>query len=210
MAYGVIFDFDGVMADSMKLLARVEAAVLKEFGVEVSTEEIMSRFAGYTDRDFFVHYIEKHGLGVSWVELSRQKALLVNQRRLEIEPVDGALDLISLLFDHGFLLAIGSGSSKAYVQSFLQRYELERFFSAVVTADDVRRGKPDPETFLQAADQLGLSPSACTVIEDGTAGMVAARAAGMRCIGLQSAPNGPADRLVSSLSELSLKDFVSA
>lgn len=206
MPKAVIFDFDGVIVDSSKLLATVESRVLCVNGAQVLPEQIQHKYSGFTDKDFFNHFIEEHHLEVHWLELARQKALLLNGSRLEIELVPGVLDLIELLVENGFLLSIGSGGSASYIKAILKKYKLEDRFLAVVTADDVAFGKPAPDTFLKAADMIGVKPSFCTVIEDGAAGMTAAIAAEMRCIGL-GAQKGPADKFVQSLTELTLADF---
>lgn len=98
--------------------------------------------------------------------------------------VPGARAFLQTLHQAGLPLALCSSSRNA--RMVLQSLKLDRLFAATVTGHDITRPKPDPEIFLRGAELLGVEPSACLVFEDATSGVAAARAAGMRCIGVGS------------------------
>jgi beta-phosphoglucomutase-like phosphatase (HAD superfamily) len=102
-------------------------------------------------------------------------------------PVPGVLTFIVELSERGIPKAVATGASPRSVRQFLEGLGLTDHFPVVVTADDVSRGKPDPEVYLTAADRLGVAPESCLVFEDSLAGISAALAAGMSCVGLTTA-----------------------
>ena len=104
--------------------------------------------------------------------------------------------------------AIASAAPRANVETILEALHTADCFEAIVSAEDVHRGKPDPEVFLAAADKLGVSPKHCIVVEDALHGIEAARAAGMKSIGVtRSGKPLPADLAKKSLAELAANAF---
>jgi HAD superfamily hydrolase (TIGR01509 family) len=119
--------------------------------------------------------------------------------------------VIDALHAAGFVLALGSSGPPGNVALVLEKLERREKFAGVVTGMDVTRGKPDPQVFLLAAERIGVAPLRCLVIEDAAAGVAAAKAAGMKCIGLATAGRDPkvlarADRVVTSLREIAPSD----
>ena len=135
----------------------------------------------------------------------------VEYRRLAEErgltPLPGAADWLVRLQATGWKQAIASSAPRLNVDVMLRALKLEHYFDAIVASEDVTKGKPDPEVFLTAAARLGLPASRCIVVEDATAGVEAARRAGMRSIGVSRAAVLPADVFVRSLSDLPLGAF---
>ncbi|MFW5841295.1 MAG: HAD family hydrolase, partial [Planctomycetota bacterium] len=123
--------------------------------------------------------------------------------------MDGAEQLIERLDEAGFRLAVGSSGPRENVQAAMENLPGASRFAAVVTGNDVSRGKPHPEVFLKAAERLGVHPGRCAVVEDAVAGLQAATAAGMVAIGLtgttqRQALDSQADMVVESLHDLSV------
>ena len=112
--------------------------------------------------------------------------------------------------------AVGSSAPPGNLDLLLGLTDTRRYFGAVVTGDDVRRGKPDPEVFLTAAAKLGVASSQCVVFEDAVAGVEAAKAGGMRCVAVTFVGHHPADKLsaagadliVASLDEVTVAEIV--
>ncbi|MBT4867016.1 MAG: HAD-IA family hydrolase [Planctomycetaceae bacterium] len=126
--------------------------------------------------------------------------------------MDGAFDLLSALHAADFALAVGSSGPADNVQMVIEKLGAVDFFSAAITGSDVDRGKPDPQVFQLAAERLGVSANRCVVVEDAPVGIAAARAAGMKCIGIASTGRTreelrAADLVVGSLREVSVVDF---
>jgi HAD superfamily hydrolase (TIGR01509 family) len=125
-----------------------------------------------------------------------------------IEPLPGAFDWVQWLHGHGWRQAIASAAPRANIKTILEALRWTNYFEEIVSAEDVHRGKPDPEVFLFAANKLGIAPERCIVVEDAPHGIEAARAAGMKSIGV-----GPdrtalkADLVVQSLDRLAPNAF---
>jgi beta-phosphoglucomutase len=135
----------------------------------------------------------------------------VEYRRLAAEcgltPLPGAAEWLVRLQASGWKQAIASSAPRLNVNVMLRALKLEHYFDAIVSSEDVTRGKPDPEVFLTAAVHLGVPPSRCIVVEDAPAGVEAARRAGMRSIGVRRTGTLAADITVRSLEDLDAHAF---
>jgi beta-phosphoglucomutase len=146
----------------------------------------------------------------------RKEAAFREILRADFPAMPGARELLRSLRDAGFALAVGSSGPPENVELVLGELGARPLFAAVVTARDVTRGKPDPQVFLIAAERLGVPPERCAVVEDAPAGIAAAKAAGMKSVGLASTGRtreqlAGADLVVDSLAELSpevLRDLI--
>ena len=205
--HAVIFDMDGVISDTQALAAQVESELLKKHHVDHPGQWYTERYAGTPHAVMFhellpglsqediLFLVEK-----TWTSLLEQVP--------NVLPVPGIHHLLETLARKGYLLAVASTSKREYVDKVLSTLDVMPFFHAIVTGDEVAKGKPSPDIFLLAAKRLGVPPEHCTVIEDGAAGMKGAKAAGMRCIGLVATPDAtskeqvPADCTVSRLEEI--------
>ena len=128
-------------------------------------------------------------------------------RREGMVALPRAREWVSRLRDGGWLQAIASSAPRANVEVMLQSVGISALIDAVVSAEDVTHGKPDPEVFLAAASRLGIPPARCVVVEDAEAGIEAARRAGMRSIGVNTTTPLAADVYVQSLADLPLDAF---
>jgi beta-phosphoglucomutase len=125
----------------------------------------------------------------------------VRSRGIELLP--GVRAWLERLRAEGWLQALASSAPRLNLDAIVSALDLEHFFSAVASAEDVTEGKPDPQVFLAAASKLGVEPSVCVVVEDAPAGTEAARRAGMRSVGvLSSQAELEADIVVRTLEEL--------
>jgi beta-phosphoglucomutase len=123
-------------------------------------------------------------------------------RRDGIAPLPGAAEWVARLKAAGWRQAIASSGPLQNMQTVLHALHFDGAMQAIASAEDVHRGKPDPEVFLVAAAKLGVEPVRCVVVEDAPAGIEAARRAGMRCIGVSRKVKLPADLYVESLADL--------
>jgi HAD superfamily hydrolase (TIGR01509 family) len=173
----VIFDCDGVLVDSERLTRSTNHAFLAEHGWPISEAEITQRFLGKSEA--FVHATMLEHLPEQpegWWEDLQLRYHYAFER--ELEPVNGiveALDAIDLP------TCVASSGSHAKMRRTLNRTNLwDRFDGRIYSATQVERGKPEPDLFLFAAEQMGVAPHACVVVEDSRFGVEAALAAGMR------------------------------
>lgn len=191
MSRVVIFDFNGTLSDDEPLLREIFTQLFTiHLGWSMSADEYAADFAGLSDREI----IERAVLATRG-EASDGDALVERLLSLRGEryrervaaqcPVrEPARDLVHALADAGCTLAIVTGAQRADVELVLAAGGLAEAFATVVTAEDVAMGKPHPEGFLLAAARLGAEPGDVLVFEDSVAGVRAATAAGMRCIGV--------------------------
>jgi HAD superfamily hydrolase (TIGR01509 family) len=173
---GVIFDLDGVLIDSEALQYKAYSAVLARFGISVSLEEYAAHWIAAGQGPEYV--IRTHGLQMHPDELRALKQPVYHdilQREVALMP--GAAAALARLQPH-FALAVATNSSRQDVSFVIDRFDLRRFFTAIVTREDYRDAKPQPDAFLAAATRLEVTPGACVVVEDAYRGVVAARRAG--------------------------------
>jgi len=209
---------DGVIVDSELIHQKCEREMFDILGIPVTKEQHNS-MVGRTDEDMWRQIGDWYDLPVTVDKaISMKKSLFLQHLDDEdsILTVPGVTTLIEELFENGFVLALASSSSRNQIERILGKFNLENFFSAVVSGDDVQRGKPDPEIFLKVTELLEIDPASCIVIEDSVNGVAAAKGANMKCIGYINPNSGrqdlsKADMTVDSfrdLSALKLSEFV--
>jgi len=180
----VIFDLDGVLIDTERLAFTAWQRKLSEMGF--SLEESDYRVMIGLDADQTVSYVQvKTGIVSDPTTLlaDHEKMMLAILDR-EIEPLPGATDLVWELHDRGYPLGIASNSSLDYVARALKGLGLEGAFTAIISREQVRNGKPAPDIYLAACAALGESPLQCLAVEDSIVGVKSAAAAGVRCIAI--------------------------
>ncbi|MBQ1856451.1 MAG: HAD family phosphatase [Anaerovibrio sp.] len=205
-----IFDMDGVIYDSEPIHAKAKKQVLAECGITISDERLAT-FVGRSSRDFYGTMVEENPqCPVSWQELARRKHVLYKQMLVEddsVKTMPGVRELLERIKAAGYIIGLGSSSTMEMIELVLGRFGLKDYFSVLVSGDELPRSKPDPLIFLTVAEKLGVKPENCTVIEDAFAGVTAARAAGMHCIGYYNPNSGAqdlsgADRIVKSHDDI--------
>jgi beta-phosphoglucomutase len=202
----VIFDVDGVLVDSYDAHMRSWLLMGREHGLTITEEQFASTF-GQTSREIIARF---WGSDLSREEAetldARKEAIYRDLIRERFPAMDGSVELIDVLADAGFRLAVGSSGPPENVELTLDCLGRASRFNAVVTGRDVTRGKPDPQVFQIAAERLSLPPARCIVVEDAPVGITAARAAGMASVALVGTVAadrlGEADLVVRSLREL--------
>ena len=184
---GVVFDFDGVLADTEGLHLAAYQHVFAARGWTLSARDYFDRYLGFDDRGLVDAYARDRGLQLTPTEtetLLDEKTAAFHARIASGNVLyAGARACVARLAPR-FRLAVATGSLRAEVHEILGNAGVLHLFAAVVAADDVSATKPDPEPYLAAAKRLGLPPGDCAAIEDSRWGLAAARAAGMRTIGL--------------------------
>ena len=178
----VIFDCDGTLVDSMPAHFDAWCEALASYGAGgIFKEDVFFAMGGRPTKDIVVDLNNEYGLKLdpSAIALAKREAFLKKLEKVEFieEVADFARSLRGSV-----PLAVASGGSRYVVEKTLRLLDCSDWFDEVVTADDVKNGKPDPEIFLHAAKLLGVAPEKCLVIEDAPPGVLAAEAAGMMVI----------------------------
>ncbi len=209
----VIFDMDGVLADSEPLICAAAREMFRERGVIVQPEDFLP-FVGAGENRYIGGVAEKYGVALDLVEAKARTYelyLRMVPERLFVFP--GAVALVNACRGAGWRCAIASSADRVKVDANLRKIGLPfPSWQVVVTAEDVARRKPDPMIFLKASERLGVAPADCTVVEDALNGVAAAKAAGMRCVAV--ATTFPAEQLSqadvvrATLAEVTLADLL--
>ena len=214
----VVFDMDGVVIDSEPNHYRAICEAIGE-KMTLSYDDFLSRFAGRDERYAMGEMAKELGIPYDeelFREWSRRKALAYAQFVSEhAEPMPGALDFV-VLARRAFPLGLATGSRRSDVESALRVLgggRLEGVFQTIVTSDDVAEPKPHPATYARAVENLGLSPGQCLAFEDSPNGILSAKGAGLRVVGV-SAMHGPeklaeADHLIPDFRGLSIETLLS-
>lgn len=202
----IIFDMDGVIVDSEPRHEQAFREIFQEMGLGERHGIDFSQYLGRSDRALWLDFIDLHKPTQTLEHLTDWK----QRRFLEIieaeQPIFEDLpELVSRLGEH-YKLGLASGSLHPVIDCVLAMKNLRQHFSAIVSVQDVARGKPAPDIFLHAAELLGAAPQECCVIEDSAAGVEAGLAAGMHVIAItNSLPKNRlarAHQVVSSYREI--------
>lgn len=191
---GVIFDLDGVVVSTDNCHYKAWKQMADEEGIYFD-REINERLRGVSRMESLEIVLEKASKQYSQAEkaaLAEKKNNLYKMLIHELTPGDilpGVMKYLESLKQRNIKIGIGSSSKNS--GAILENIGLKNYFDATADGNDIRRSKPDPEVFLLAAQRLGLSPEDCLVVEDADAGVDAARAAGMKVLGVGSACQNP-------------------
>ena len=221
MLRAVIFDFDGVITDSEILHFRSFNRVLAPFGAEITMKDYYKTYLGLTDIDCFNLLIREGHLKADTQkieELVKQKNQIFNElAKTEGKIIEGVQDFLKMLRQNNIPTAICSGALLAEIELILEDARLRHFFETIVSAEQVRKGKPSPDGFLLTLHKLNkgrqtpITGDQCVVIEDSYWGLAAAKAAGMHTVAVTNSYDAQqlalAEKIVSRLDELNMKDL---
>ncbi|MFF3639486.1 HAD family hydrolase [Streptomyces sp. NPDC002564] len=194
----VIFDNDGVLVDSEPLSNTILSGYLTELGHPTSYEDSLRDYMGAAVHRVHDLVFERSGqrLPADFDDVLHARVFAAFER--ELQPVDGAIELLEKLSAEGVPYCLASSGSHERIRVGHRRTGLDKWFDddRIFSAQDVGRGKPAPDLFLYAAERMGVAPGRCVVVEDSPLGVRAAVAAGMDVYGFTAMT--PAERLVGA------------
>ncbi|AOW47406.1 phosphatase [Acetobacter ascendens] len=183
----IIFDCDGVLVDSEETCCRISAEEARRVGMNVPDDQAVNVFSGMA-LPGIQHMIEQETgakLGADWAGMMQKR--FVAAMKNGVEPVDGVYDMLNSIQKLGIPVRVASNSSQEEMDAKFSIANLEHFFeNRIHSARDMGIPKPKPDVYLKAAEEEGVSPSECLVLEDSDTGARAAVDAGMTCIMLRS------------------------
>ena len=195
MLSGVIFDMDGVIVDSHPVHKKAWRRFLERQGRTLDDADLDFIMDGRKREEILRHFLGE--LSDDEVQdLGHQKDAFFLQESNTMAMIEGVPEFLQQLTQANIRLAVGSAGSHGRVNHILQSFGLRKFFQAIVTGDRVTAGKPDPAVFQLASSEMGVAPSETLVFEDSVSGVNAAKAAGMKCIGI--AVNGLVPKLLGA------------
>ena len=187
----VIFDLDGTLVDSEPLYLEADQKIFRPLGIIVEAEH-KKPYTGLSSHCFLADIKKQYDISISVEELlTRKNAAYMElaQERTHVFPE--MRTFVSLLKEHGYPLAVASGSSKEVIDAVLEAADLLTYFDVTLSSSQVKKGKPAPDVFLEAARLLNTPPQACLVMEDSCYGVEAAKNAQMSCIAIPPAEAAP-------------------
>lgn len=208
---------DDLMVNSQPLHAEASNYVFEKYGVDLGKlpSGVRAGFIGMRVSDVLKEIIRYFDLKVNFEKIRKERSelfLKLVEKKLKLMP--GLKKSLKLFKENGIKIALASSGTKEYINLVLTKFNLTKYFDVIVSGDDVKRGKPDPETYLIAIKKLHIKSSQAVVLEDATNGITAAKAAGCFCIAIKN-PHTPkqdlskVDLVLDSLSDLSLKHLQS-
>jgi len=218
----LIFDFDGVVADTEPTHMAGFQDVLSDLGITITEEQYYAAYVGYDDRDGFTAILRDNGVDFTsdqLQELIAEKTRLIKDRLgHSVREIPGAANIIRAAHQEGLPLAICSGALHDEIVMAATTIGVGDCFPVIVSAEDVARGKPDPEGYYLARRRLAehfkqpVEPCRCVVCEDTPHGIAAAKDAGMKVCGLTTTHNADdlvgADMVIRTFTDTSLAELV--
>jgi HAD superfamily hydrolase (TIGR01509 family) len=187
----VVFDLDGVIVDSEHLWDEVREELARERGGRWH-DGAQADMMGMSAPEWSLYMHDVIGLTESPEEIDVEVVRrLLNRYETELPLIDGAVEAVQRLFET-FRLAVASSSNRSVIDLVLEASGLAELFAATVSSEEVRRGKPAPDVFLEAARRLGVAPERCGAVEDSEKGIRAAHSAGMRVVAVPNRRYPPA------------------
>jgi len=200
----IIFDFDGVVIDSMPLMTYSFIRYLKNYGIELK-EEDMKKYYGWTGVNVIKDIFTMHGIkrNAEIANEERKKIYVKNIEKVKVYP--GFIEVIKKVKGK-YKTALVTSSSSEIVELIMNIHNLNQLFDVIVTKDDVKKSKPDLEPYLLAIKKLAVEPNKCMVVEDTPIGIKSAKAAGTYCIAVTSScakeELNEADLIVDSVDKI--------
>jgi len=220
MLKAVIFDFDGIIVDTEPIHFRAFQSVLQPLGLGYSWDEYLEKYIGFDDRDAFREAFKDTGTvdDKMLADLINRKAeffeRIVHQG---VHPYPGVIDLVKALSGN-LPLGLCSGALRRDIVPILEQFGLQSAFDTIVTADDVRASKPDPESYIlsiklltEVFQQSNILPHDCLAIEDTPAGILSASGAGLRVLAVTNSYEkqrlSGATHITDSLEKITFEDL---
>jgi beta-phosphoglucomutase len=212
MIRGIVFDMDGVIIDSHPIHRRAWKTFLQTAGREVSDHELDFILDGRKREEILCYFLGE----LTPAQIAEHGAHKDEMLRLlaeDMQPLPGVVDFLDSLCQLGIRTGLATSAGTRRVHGTLKDLGLSHYFDAIVTGDEVTNGKPDPAIYLLVAERLNEAPENLLAVEDAVSGIKAARAAGMRCVGIASADRSQslraagADPVVPDFHSLSLEQL---
>jgi beta-phosphoglucomutase family hydrolase len=177
---GLIFDCDGTLADTMPLHWRAWQMITQRHGIYFPEDRFYS-LGGVPSRDILKMLAEEQGRSLDHIAIAHEKEEAYLPLMAQVEPIHGVVEIAKT--HHGKLpLAVASGGTQKVICQVLEHLNIRDLFAAVVTSEMVKKQKPAPDIFLEAARRIGVEPRYCRAYEDTDLGLQAIRAAGMEAV----------------------------
>lgn len=210
MIRAVIYDLDDLMVNSHLLHVEASERVFKKYKISQKSlpEHIRSGFIGMRVSDILRELIKIYNLKVNFEKVYKEREkILLDLVGEKLRPMPGLFESLKLLKKSAIAIAIASSGTKKYIKTVLLKFNISGYFDVIVSGDDVKLGKPNPETYIVTCKKLGLKPEEVLVLEDATKGIKAAKLAKCKCIAVSSKYTPKQDLSEADFEIKSLRDL---
>ena len=207
MIKAIIFDMDGVIVDSLPMHLKIWEKIFTRRGLEFNLK-IYERYNGLSTVETAENMKKDFDMDDDPEDIVKEKIRLEKEVRESIALFDNAVETLECAKKKGYKLALGTSAMSHMLDYILEKFDIGKYFDAIVSAREVEHTKPSPEIFILAAERLGVEPKECAVVEDAINGVLAAKKAGMCTIAMTTTSKETTlkkehpDFTVSSLKEL--------
>lgn len=210
-----IFDMDGVLIDSEPLHFMSDITLLRRLNIETD-KEYHNKYVGFSAPDKWKEIIAEFNIQNSLQEMLNMSVStkLELLKQSDYGPIEGIPELLEELNANKIPVAVASSSSGTFIQEVLKKIQVEKYITQWVSGETVARSKPEPDIFLKTAEVLKVNPQGCVVIEDSKNGVIAAKRAGMKCVGFFNVNSGNqdlsrADIIVDKIHRINISNLIS-
>lgn len=208
----VIFDMNGVIINDERIHQQSWRVYSQKHGFQITEEEFKHNIFGRTEKDTF-EYLYKRPITPEELRTFSDERVdtAIEIFKPQMKMTDGLQKLLDTLAENSIPMAVATSSRNRYVNLILDELNIRKYFKTILTAEDITKGKPDPEIYLKTAEKLGVNPAECVVFEDALSGIRSAKAASMKVIGIATTHAKEeldlADTVVDNFEEVDL-DFI--
>ncbi len=203
---GFIFDFDGTLLDSLGMWNNLDNVYLDERNISIP-EDLAKSIEGMSFTETAQYFKDRFKLKESVQDIVGHWHEHIKEVYPFLPFKDGALPFVERIFREGYKLALATSNSRSLVVKALDQQEFLKFFPVIVTSDDVGRGKPSPDVFLEAAARIKLHAKNCLVIEDTLMGVLGAKRAGMVTVAIYDYHNRHNWQEITDLADFTIRSY---
>jgi len=206
----VIFDMNGVIINDERIHQESWRVYCKKHGFQITEEDFKHNVFGRTEKDTFTYLYNREITPEELEQFSNERVdTAIEIFKPQIKMTEGLQNLLDELLEMNIPMAIATSARKRYFNFIMDQLNIRKYFIVVLTAEDITKGKPDPEIYLETASKLQIEPQNCIVFEDTLSGIKAAKAAGMKVVGIATThfkeELGLADTVVNNFEKVNLE-----
>lgn len=207
MLKAAIFDMNGVIIDDERIHQESWRQICKKYNFHLTEDEFKHNIFGRTEADTFEYLFHRQLTPEELAKFSDERVkTAIDIFKPQLTPTIGLLNLLEELTKQNISVAIATSARWPYTNFILDGLNIRKYFKEIVTAEDIKKGKPDPEIYLKTAEKLGVDPHDCVVFEDTLSGIKSAHSAGMKVIAITTTHKAEelssADAIIPSFNDI--------